>query len=270
MKKILVPTDFKPPSRAASEYAASLAVHFNAAIHLVHVYMEPATGVEIPAEWTVPRTELKAENAKKLNKEITYLRDKYPIAVDGEVAHGFISDTIVDAANEIGAEVLVMGMKREGEQLFGSTVTATLRKTSIPVLVIPEAYIFRPIKKIVYASDFDTTITSALFPLLFQIIEKFRAALQIIHVQKKESFLKAEEFAGKMQVERVFSKVRHSYKTLQNTDVDEAIGQYVEGRDYDLLVMMAHRHNVFERLLHKPHTKAMVYKSKLPMLVLKG
>jgi hypothetical protein len=94
--------------------------------------------------------------------------------------------------------------------------------------------------------------------------------LHIIYIEKNPGFLSGESASGELQVEKVFSKVKHSYRTVTSRAIDEAIYRYVEGHDYDLLVMLAHHHNVFERLVKKPHTYSMAFKIEIPMLVLRG
>jgi nucleotide-binding universal stress UspA family protein len=167
MKKILVPIDFSPASKTASDYAASLAIQFNALVYLLHVYLEPVAGAEMPAAWTIAGTELSLQKRKKLNAEILYLQEKYGVEVDGDVILGFTSDTIIDAAKDLQADLIVVGMKKDSNKTFGSTVTATMRKATAPVLVVPEGFVFKRIKNIAYATDFDMMISSALFhPLL--------------------------------------------------------------------------------------------------------
>ena len=270
MKKILVPVDFEPASEAASHYAAALAVRFDARVHLLHVYQEPLTGAEIPAAWTVTGPELAKQNTKQVNRLVEKLAGKYPIEVDGSIVLGFTSDTIVHMAKEMDVDLVVMGMKRDSNKVFGSTVTATIRKTKVAVLVVPEEFAFVPITEIALASDFDMDVSSSYFPVLFRLIEKFDSNLHILHVEKDADALTADKFAGKMQVEQVFAKTKHSYRTLESADVDDAIIEYVNQHLYNLLVMVAHKHATFQRLINRPHTYSMAFKVKIPMLVRKG
>ena len=270
MKKILVPIDFTPASRAASEYAALLAKEFTASVFLLYVYLEPSTGAEIPPEWLITNSELKNQNIERVNKEISFLKNTYQGAIEGDALLGFTGDTISSVADTMNADLLVMGMKGHSNKFFGSTVTAVIRKSNRPVLVVPEKAVFKPFQKIALASDFDIEINSSRLGILFQLVEQFKSALHVVHVQKDKDYITADEVAGKMQLEHVFSTVSHSYNTVQNRDVEEGLNDFIQTNQYDLLALVAHRHNLLERLFKKIHSRAIIYETQVPMLVLKN
>ena len=74
MKKILVPIDFSPASRNASEYAASLAKAFDAEVYLLHVFMEPVPSSEAPVAWMIMGSELQDTNDALVNEKINILK----------------------------------------------------------------------------------------------------------------------------------------------------------------------------------------------------
>jgi nucleotide-binding universal stress UspA family protein len=59
--RILVPTDFSPPSQAALEHGRMLAEHFNASLQLLHVVEEPATSSGFVADGFAPTTDTMRE-----------------------------------------------------------------------------------------------------------------------------------------------------------------------------------------------------------------
>lgn len=271
MKKILVPVDFTPASRSASEYAAALAQLFTAQVHLLHVYMEPTPATEVPSAWIITGSEWQKENETRVNKDISYLKDSYAIDVTGEAVVGNVGDIIKEVATTTDADLIVMGMKMEkSSKILGSATFVAIRKSKVPVLVIPEGTVFTPIKHIVFASDFQEVSNISCFNLLLQLTERFNADLRLLHVQKEGKEISSAEVPGRIQMGRVLANLSsYRYEEVVDNDVDHGIKNFIEAHPTDLLVMIAHPHNIFERMFGTVHTQTMSYLAKRPLLVLK-
>ena len=271
MKKIIVPIDFTPSSRNASEYAISLAKAIGAEVHLLHVYMEPMPVGNIPDYRANAVAALHTENIALVNKEIEWLKETYGVAVSGHTAAAaFKSDAINNAATTLNGDLLVMGVKSAHKnRVLGSTTLKMIRKSSKPVLLIPEEAKFRPLKKAVLAIDFREMISSAGMQAFFALVKQFNASVSVLHVQKTGEDMKASEVAEKLQMERVLSSISFQYESVRAKDVNEGILNFIDSHPTDLLVMIAHHHSVLERLFTPVHTGAISSEIKLPLLVLK-
>jgi hypothetical protein len=82
--------------------------------------------------------------------------------------------------------------------------------------------------------------------------------------------LKPDKAIGKMSTSIAFSTLNHKFHTISDKKVEEGINQFIEKTPTDILAMVAHRHNLFERMFGKVHTRAMSYQTKIPLLVLRG
>lgn len=272
MKNILVPTDFSTASRNAANYAVSLAGTFDATLTLVNIVSPPIIiDDSILASVMITQAEILEANTKLMEQEIAMLSKKYT-AITGLVKEGLILDIIPELVAEKQANLVVMGMKGKGKSnsVFGSTTTALTQKCSFPIFVIPENATFKSIEKITYASDFNTDIESARYATLFDITDKFNAEINILHVQKKRTDLKAAEAIGKMKASLAFSKHKHQFHTIAENNVEEGITKFIEQNHSDVLTMVAHKHSLFDRLFGKVHTKAMSYQTRIPLLVLQS
>ena len=136
MKKILVAVDFSEASRKAMDYAAALASSFNTGLVLVHAFYMPAPVGDAPGYIPLSLTEVQEENEAFLQRELEYLASNFRIRADGYVRMGTATGVIRELAKEIGADLLVMGMKGAGHSisLFGSTVVSAIRKLKMPLL----------------------------------------------------------------------------------------------------------------------------------------
>lgn len=259
MKTILVPTDFSPASRVAGEYASYFAKVLGAEVHLMHAFLEIPVSLEPPLAEMTAGDQVQMEYESILNKEIAFLKEKYLVKIYGHALAGFKRSRISDISEEINPDLIVMGA--------GDTAWASIRKSTVPVLIIPQDASFIPVKHIVLAVDFHEITNTSCFDLLSEIVEKFDAMLKVVHIKQKSMGEEAAE-QGKLQLEQLLSNVTFWYQLVENDDVDEGIQRFIEEHPAELLVIVAHRHTILERIFGSVHTRTITFKTNLPLLVL--
>ena len=271
MKNILVPIDFSKASLNAAKYAVSFAEALSANLHLLNVVPAPVViDDSILASVLITQAELSENNHRLMKEEVDSLSKKANVEIKSIVAEGLPSDVITEVAKELKAELIIMGMKGKGKSnsVFGSTATAVIRKCGFPVLVIPENGDYQPIRNITFASDFDPDVESDSYDLLIKLAQKLNIPVYVLNVQKKNCALGAERTIGKMKTSLAFSSLHPEFHSVYDRNVEEGIHMFIEKNPTDVLAMVAHPHNLFERMFGTVHTKEMSYQTKIPLLIL--
>ena len=273
MKNILVSIDFSAASHNALRYAVSLSEIFNSKVTLLNV-VPPALllGEEADRDRIIQIQEQIATNEDLMVKEIKTISKNHKTQMQGFVYEGSPSSVIEEMGKENKSDIIIMGMKGKGKSnsVFGSTVTAIVRKSSIPVLIIPEDAIYQSIDTITFATDFDASTKNDSYSLMMQIAKKYNSFIQILNVQKKGKPMSDKEFIGKMGTQHSLETLKHSFNTIEDASVIEGINKFTEEKPCDLLAMIAHKHSFFERMLGKIHTKNMSHETRIPLLVLQN
>ena len=137
---ILVPTDFSETAEKALDYAVVLAAKLDARIHLLHVIGIPALGVpELGVAMTSSMIgTLVADAQVALDQLVARRRDKVPFGPTLQRT-GDARDMILQAAKEVGADLIVIGTHgRRGlsRMLLGSVTDAIVRMAPCPVLTV--------------------------------------------------------------------------------------------------------------------------------------
>ena len=141
--RILVPTDFSPPSHAALEYARILATKFGSSLEVLHVIDDPTDASEFVADGYAPSTDdirsklltHARDRAERLLTDVDRLR--YHAHADAVL--GPPAQAIVDYATATGAGMVVMGTHgRTGlaHLLMGSVAEQVVRTAPCPVLTV--------------------------------------------------------------------------------------------------------------------------------------
>jgi nucleotide-binding universal stress UspA family protein len=144
LRRILVPVDFSPPSRAALAYAAALADRFGAELTLLHVVQDLAVFFPDPegaASVTLPVGQLTAAVREGLTRFLreSNLGDR---PAREEVREGRPHAEIIAYAAEAGSDLVVMGTHGRGglaHMLLGSVSERVVRGAPCPVLTVREA-----------------------------------------------------------------------------------------------------------------------------------
>jgi nucleotide-binding universal stress UspA family protein len=135
--RILVPTDFSETSDAALDYARVLAGRFGASLHLLHVLDDPFVTEGLAAEAYI--TEAPSIRTSMLEEARTRLTHRAAGCATTEAVFGHGAVTIVDYAQQCGADLIVMGTHgRTGlAHLFlGSVAERVVRIAPCPVLTV--------------------------------------------------------------------------------------------------------------------------------------
>jgi universal stress protein A len=139
-KTILVPIDFSPGSVAAARRANELAALFDSRVHLLHVVAPP----EVPLSAVEPFCgELwdihKPTRMEALDRLATLVAEQRfdPFTTTGVVRTGGAEQVISAYADEVKADLIVMGIHGDHTQPVGEVVERVLGRTHCAVLAIP-------------------------------------------------------------------------------------------------------------------------------------
>jgi nucleotide-binding universal stress UspA family protein len=140
VRAILVPMDFSPHSAAALDRAVDFAKVFGARIHLLHSYAVPVRGV-MPYDFAVPDGVWDGirEAAESKLEEFRQTVVSAGVEATGEVSPVLPSEAILAAADEIDADLIVMGTRGHTglkHVLLGSVAERAIRLAPCSVLTV--------------------------------------------------------------------------------------------------------------------------------------
>ncbi len=140
INRILCPTDFSEMAEHALEYAVFLASSHNAALLLLHV-VDHLHGFDNYQILALTPQEIGERMEKHAYESLGNLVDQIEgsVGIEKAVRHGKTSVEITKAADEIEADLIVMGSHgRTGlpHVLIGSVAETVVRHARCPVLIV--------------------------------------------------------------------------------------------------------------------------------------
>jgi len=280
MKKILLPTDFSNCSKVAVDYALEM---FGKAVYpddvtftLLHVY-SPGSAPIYPGSPYVHASPIHMRdiirNARNLlDKTCEECRRRFPDQHIGEMLlEGGPVEGILDVERDVRADLIVMGTKGLGaidRAVVGSVALGVFRSAHCPVLVVPEEAKFRRPEKIVFATDFRHLDDLRVLDPLSDLVDTFDPQFMLLHIYT-EMDTSAEEKTRMNQLLRDYFHARnYAHYFLKRHDPVDGVDEFVKGMDADLLALVGHEPNFFEKLFHRSLTKKMIIHSEVPVFVL--
>jgi nucleotide-binding universal stress UspA family protein len=138
--KILVATDFGAESEAALKTAGTLARDLGASIHLLNVVRDPLLAVNTPDLYGIDWDQLRETVLDDSRRELQHAAASIPNSpVTCDVRFGRPAEAIAETAQEIGADLIVMGTHGRGAVghfFIGSVAERVIRLASCPVITV--------------------------------------------------------------------------------------------------------------------------------------
>lgn len=272
MKHFLIATDFSPASNRAVEYGLKLADALDASATLVAAYEEIPVPITDTASVTIiDAGDIKhlAEQGLRRQQDLFQMNRVQPIATIA--VRGPVVASILDAATELNADMIVAGMKGEGKsvrKLFGSTVTALARKTPVPLLVVPEEARYRPLVNILLGNDIRPDVNIHSLDPLQEFVTIFNSRLYAVRVVQKG----AKELIEVIHREKLLQDLDKTWKVKfeyeMGEDIVPVLNEFVRTHDIEMVVMVPHPRSLPERWFVRSHTRKMIFEASVPLLIL--
>ncbi|MFN0014758.1 MAG: universal stress protein [Saprospiraceae bacterium] len=272
MKSILVPVDFSKCADNALQFALRMAGSNGAEVTVLHVIF-PNEGVDNNVYNVFWTDEYLTERTKNLSAWVNKSQRKTgtgAVSVRSECRVGFPVPTICDAADDVHADLIVMGTTGATGlrgAFLGSVAAGVLSKAKRPLLSIPiQAAKIDLSASAVFATDFHFRLGELSAEVLHEMLAPSKGKLHIVHIIDKpgeeRDMAREKSFADKL------GSIPCDFHYLHDRDIAQAVSNFAESVDGGLLIAVAHEHSVIHRLFFDSITRRLAHRIHLAMLTL--
>lgn len=274
IKKIICPTDFSIASTNAAEYASKLAKLFAAELLFVNVQqvIPVVAAVSLGEGIGANVKENSVRMANRLKELSTETNKMFKISTDYEV--DVTAESMVNMLSAYGEENTMIVMGTNGaddlyQYFFGSNTYQIIKKTSSPVLVIPENVSYGSIEKIVCAWDYSTRSKFS-FSLLSDFKKTFNPLFVFLHISKHNTDISSDVFkALKSEIKDVLGDEKKiEFEQIFSDDIPESINAYMIESKANLLSITYNNRGLLKNIFHGRVAKELTETASYPVLVL--
>ncbi|WP_431136870.1 universal stress protein [Psychroserpens mesophilus] len=271
-KHILLPTDFSDNAWSAAVYALKLYADEYCTFYFLHSSQLKLSSMSNMSNKLV---RVMAENA---TKELTELKSMAE-STDANANHNFeiilssedMLDAIETAINKHNIDLVVMGTKGTTKAkgvFFGSNTIHIIKKMKLcPILIVPDEFDFITPKQIAFPTDFNRFYGDELIPLK-QFADLFNSKIRIIHISTEDQLTEAQDYNLAM-LKAYLQDYPHTFHWMSDYGKkEEAIKDFVEELDINILTMINYEHSFIESIIKEPIIKHIGFQPTVPFLVI--
>ena len=288
MFRMLIPVDFEESTSRACQYAFRLAAAApQAEILLLHCFRDYLTDPwQTPAEVAPEKVTASEEITERvlhrneeeergkleaLQKQLQSTSPGQTVRLTTAFVNGLPEDVIPAETQRFQPDLVVMGTAGEdsmGRSVFGTVTTKMAEEVKVPVLSVPVQASGRMLTRVLYATDFDAADAQAIASLQ-QLLAPFNPHILCLHISSGAATQQDQEKLNSLaaEVKSLGPADNIRYTLLRGNDVPEALRNFVEKEQVDLLAVTNHKRSFLQGLLHPSLTKKLVLKAEVPLLI---
>lgn len=273
MKDILIPYDFSEVALNALSYVQDFFKDVPVNIFLLSVYVSTPSkiiGERYNEEWL---NEIDNSVEDELKLLVDTLNQKNTVhKFKALVKSNSINNAIKEVVKEKQIDLIVTGTKGVhgvSEIFIGSNTMRMINAVhDCAILVIPRGYVFKPFSEVVFSTNYKKVFTKNEFEVLLAIASLKQLSLEVVNLAAEE-FLTEQQQKNKVILKELLQEVSTSYKKLDWQDSETStIEKYMADSKKELLVLINHQYNFFNRLTEENVIKKSTFHTKTPLLIL--
>jgi nucleotide-binding universal stress UspA family protein len=273
MNTILFPTDFSNNAFHAAKYAGLVAKRMNANLVFLNVFTMPVMSeYALPAHIEDFINESKQTAREKLKAfthsfcELTKIPEN---KIKQLVEYGLVADKIIETAQTIEADIIVMGTKGATnliDKWIGTIAQKIMKQAECPVWIIPLNTEINFPKDFLYAADLQEDEVLVTQKIL-DITKKFGADCKVLHIHEYfELNINNEVQHAIESLKKEFEDEQVTFKNLNRDSIINGLETYIKTHNPDVLALAVSEKSFLSKLFDPSITNHFVQKAKLPIL----
>ena len=281
MKTYLVPVDFSETSINAAKYAAALSHQTDVShIILLNAYFVSVYETMLPSPDMVQLTEDDVEqNAADRIHKLEQLKNqlkklvKPGVEISIHLNRTHLLRAVIENTIAKKADLVILGSSGNSshdDTRIGSHVVKISKASPVPVIVVPPAYNFEKVKRVVVAFDFNIITATQPLEALQRLLNRKKAELLVINIDNNDHQEgDAEKAAKASPLYDMLKEYQPKYYYVNNDDVINGILQFATANDAQLVIALPRKYSFFQSLLHNSVSQRLAENSVAPVLLLK-
>lgn len=257
MKNILLPTDFSENAWNAIVYALQFLENATCNFYMLHVCKSSETNVAVKFQ--------------QLQKRIA--------ALPANTQHHFFTlteqnsfiEAIRNQVEDKKIDMIIMGAKgvsNTNSCMIGHYAESVITKVKCKLLIVPENATYTMFDEVAFPTDFTLASDIQTLAPITTILDKKITSLRILYINKVTQKLNNHQLANKHLLEDFLDDLEYSFHFLTNNNVEDAVEDFTESKDINLIIMAAKNLNYFKQILFHSKVDKISYHTHIPFLVL--
>lgn len=271
MRKILVPTDRSENATHALNYAINLFEGEEIEFVLFQSYDLPTYTADMP----ILLDDFGAGELKRLiNQDAKELEAKHAdtqFSFSALVEIGSLSFNVESLVEKLNIDLVVMGTKGASglaAALIGSNTADVIQAAMCPVLAIPESAPINKPKQILFATDNKGYSSAEVISPLLNFATRFNSHVHLMNVLDKGKMTSVDEAVEGLKLDHFLEGVEHTFHFENDSDKSQAIENYLNTHNIDMLAVVPRKNNFFDAIFHRSVTRKLTLHTKVPMLAM--
>lgn len=273
MKDILITTDFSPSSDLACEYALKVAEKAKAKVTILHIQYTPVDWVHLVKDGG-KNFPILIESIKKAQSELEKwegIAKERGLKAETKLIFDEGQSQIVQHVTQNHHDFIIMAAKgdaKSGFSTLGNTAQRIIRNANVPVLLIKNQMPEFPMKKVVFASDFEADLSEH-FEHVTDFVDLMEADIELVYVNTPYQFENTPVTMEKMDKFMTYcSPDRHCTPNIYNArNREEGIVEFATSIDADLIAISTRaKRGGFLHFMSRSITESLVLNPEIPLL----
>lgn len=272
MKKILVPTDRSKNANHALQYALNLFSGDEVEFVLFQSFDVPNYAADMPVPIDVVGAEEMQRELAADTKKIKESSSESGFTFSTKASHGSLVVNVEQLVEELGIDLIVMGTKGASgiaAAIIGSNTADVIQAATCPVLAVPEdADVTKMPQKILFASDNKGISDSEILSPMLTMADKFGSHIHLMNVLDEGKLSTVDEAVAGLKLDHLLERISHTFHFENSNNKAEAIENYLNTHNIDMLAVVPRRNNFFDAIFHKSVTRKLALHTTVPLLAM--
>lgn len=190
-----------------------------------------------------------------------------PFHVKYKIEMGLIEEVLLNETQNLKAEMILLSNYEHDHHLLAGYFEHLIEKIQCPVLIIPEKYMYKPIQKILFPSEY-SAYDYKIIKEIQQLTQNKSVQTTILHIKTKNN---EQEKPGKENLIKHLSDESDDVYTdtveINGNDIRNTIHYFIEKKGFDMIVLIKKTKSFIEDLFSAHTFNKIIRESKIPILV---